>query len=396
MTLDLVCHVVDNYGDIAVVWRLAQALMEDTADGSRGKWQIRILVDDLAAFHALTPLVDPSLAVQEIAVPGHRVTVVRSTDKMALRALPLPDVIVEAFGAPTPVERLEAFFVASATELRARVVIHLEYLTAEAYSEDYHLLPSPLGRTGVERHFFVPGFRRHTGGLVFTDRSAALGTADLPPELRRGDETWLVTVFSYEHDFSHLWEDLAAYLQRAETPATARVMVLAGRPREGALASWQRNADPAITVQLVPFVDQDTYTALVNQADFNLVRGEESWVVAALSGKPFLWHAYLQDDNHQLVKIDAFLDVLAPEFATDGPEAQQAFAAMAAEFRAFNTRPATAPLRNSADDAPLEHYSVFFEHHEVLSRVLSRWALQMRNSAKLSRRLLDFLNSFRV
>ena len=41
-----------------------------------------------------------------------------------------------------------------------------------------------------------------------------------------------------------------------------------------------------IRLELVPFVDQDTYTALVNTADFNVVRGEESWVTAVLSGKP--------------------------------------------------------------------------------------------------------------
>jgi uncharacterized repeat protein (TIGR03837 family) len=330
-----------------------------------------------------------------------------------LRDLPVPDVLIEAFGAPTPVERLEAFFVAPATTLRARVLIHLEYLTAEAWSQDYHLLPSPLGKPGVERYFFVPGFLPHTGGLVFTDLMARLGTADLPPELQRGDETWLVTVFSYEHDFCHLWEDLAAFLQSpggiaAPGAQRARVMVLAGRPRDGALVSWERvkasRPDLApglarIALQLVPFVDQDTYTALVNQADFNVVRGEESWVVAALSCKPFLWHAYLQDDNHQLVKVQAFLDVLAPNFAADERtpgEARLTFEALATEFRAFNLRPTTLPLRNSADDAPLEHYSVFFEHYEVLTRVLSRWALQMRNSAKLSRRLMDYLNGFRL
>ena len=399
LTLELVCHVVDNYGDIAVVWRLAQALVEDLATGLYGDWQVRVLVDDLVAFLALNP-------------SGHTgsVTVLDSRDASALRSVPLPDVILEAFGAPTPVERLEAFFVSAegdsggAGGLLPRVLVHLEYLTAESWSERYHLLPSPLGRPGVERVFFVPGFREQTGGLVFTDRQFDLGPQSLPPELRRGDEELLVTVFSYEHDFTHLWEALATRLAAptgTKSAPTARVMVFEGRQREGALASWERvkarlGTDLAptlgrLTIQLVPFVSQDAYTALVNQADFNVVRGEESWVTAVLSGKPFLWHAYLQDDNHQLVKVNAFLEVLEPRFAGEGALGSEAFSRLAHEFREFNDR-----LTNSSSGPALEHYSVFFEHQELLTRVHSAWAHELRKSHKLSRRLLDFLNGFQL
>jgi len=384
LTLELVCHVVDNYGDIAVVWRLAQALVEDAA----GSWNVRVLVDDWQALHALVPEVEPDSFQQSVAVHGGAVTVFRLPSH-----LPPADVLVEAFGAPTPVERLEAFF-SSATR-SPRVIIHLEYLTAEAWSESYHLLPSPTGKPGVERHFFVPGFREHTGGLVFTDRSAALGNDQLPPELRRRDEDWLITLFSYEHDFSHLWLDLAAWLHEHEQ--TARVLVFAGRQRQGAVASWENLQGAAlpeaaaaglarIRLELVPFVDQDTYTALVNTADFNVVRGEESWVTAVLSGKPFLWHAYLQEDGYQQVKVKAFLDVLEPQYAPSGPDGARVFRELATEFVQLNER-----LVNSADEAPREHYRVFFENAALITRVQSEWARELRNSHKLSRRLLDFL-----
>jgi len=363
LTLDLICQVIDNYGDVAVSWRLAQALVEDGGPDLR----VRLLVDDIAAFRALCP------------GDTGAVTVMAWAD---LEANP-PDVLVEAFGAPTPHDHLEAFYA------RGGVLIHLEYLTAEAWSERYHLLPSPLGRPGVERFFFVPGFRANTGGLVFTDAAPALAN----PPWQPATEDLVISVFSYEHNFAHLWDDLADWTR--DTGKTARVRVCEGRQRDGCLASLaavcaRRGVPelPGVTVELLPFLDQNSYTALVNASDFNVVRGEESWVVALLSGKPFLWHAYLQDEGHQLVKVKAFLEVLEPHF--DG-DAQRVFAGVAHEFRQFNDR-----LANSAAEPPYEHYRVFWDNRVLLERVQRKWAAELRNSAKLSRRLLDFLGGFRV
>jgi hypothetical protein len=61
MTIDIICKVVDNYGDIGVVYRLARALAElDTS------LKLRLVVDDLAAFRALEPSVDPAESLQEV------------------------------------------------------------------------------------------------------------------------------------------------------------------------------------------------------------------------------------------------------------------------------------------------------------------------------------------
>ena len=48
MTLDILCKVVDNYGDIGFVYRLAKAL-RDVEPGIA----LRLHVDDLAAFSSL-------------------------------------------------------------------------------------------------------------------------------------------------------------------------------------------------------------------------------------------------------------------------------------------------------------------------------------------------------
>lgn len=387
MTIDLVCQVVDNYGDIAVVWRLAQALVQD----GPADLNVRLLVDDWDSFLALNPRLDPQADRQVLPCPGGSVTALRSValDRLDPERRRPADVLVEAFGAPTPVVWLEAFLAAAAAgtgSLKPRVILHLEYLTAERWSEEYHLLPSPVGREGVQRFFFVPGFRSRTGGLVFTDPA--------PVPATRGAEDWLMTLFSYEHDFTRFWDELADFL--GERGQTARVIVFAGRSRRGALSSWEtvrdrRGGVPAITVVDHPFVDQEAYTALLAAGDFHVVRGEESWVQAVLSGKAFLWQAYLQPEGHQGVKVDAFLEIWRPRFAADGPDALAVFEAVAGEFRALNRR-----LVNSDQEPPAEGYRIFWENRGLLERIGTRWAAELRKNAKLSRKMLEFLENYRI
>jgi hypothetical protein len=147
----------------------------------------------------------------------------------------------------------------------------------------------------------------------------------------------------------------------------------------------------SIAVVDQPFVDQETYTSLVQGGDFHVVRGEESLVQAVLAGHPFLWQAYLQPEGHQKVKVEALLEVWKPWFANEGPEGLAVYEQMAQEFRAFNER-----LVNSETEPPREHYKVFWQHHELLTRVGHAWASELRKSSKLSRKMLEFLKSSRI
>ena len=90
---DIFCAVIDNFGDIGVCWRLARQL------ASEHDWQVRLFVDDLKAFHALCPAVDPALDRQSAAgvmiehwhAPSH-----------AGDTLQIADVVIEAFGCELP------------------------------------------------------------------------------------------------------------------------------------------------------------------------------------------------------------------------------------------------------------------------------------------------------
>ena len=44
------------------------------------------------------------------------------------------------------------------------------------------------------------------------------------------------------------------------------------------------------------------------------IRGEESMSRACLSGIPFVWHAYPQSDEYQLVKVNALLERMKNHF----------------------------------------------------------------------------------
>jgi uncharacterized repeat protein (TIGR03837 family) len=48
---------------------------------------------------------------------------------------------------------------------------------------------------------------------------------------------------------------------------------------------------------------------VLSQCDFNIVRGEDSFVRAQLADKPFIWHIYPQEDRAHEVKLAAFLDL---------------------------------------------------------------------------------------
>ncbi len=140
MQWHLYCRVVDNFGDIGVAWRLAADL------AGRGE-SVRLAVDDPRALGWLAP-------------KGAEGVAVVAWNEAATRAA---DVVVELFGGGLPDSAL-----AGASD-REPVFINLEHLSAEAYVERSHGLPSPR-RTSDGYDFttwyFYPGFTADTGGLL--------------------------------------------------------------------------------------------------------------------------------------------------------------------------------------------------------------------------------------
>ncbi len=282
MQWDLYCRVVDNFGDIGVAWRLA-------ADLARRGESVRLAVDDASALAWLAPDGAP------------RVDVVGWDDGPPES----PDVVVELFGGGVPRS-------ARPRQTRAPIFVNVEHLTAEPYAERSHGLASPTARRGeapATTWFYFPGFSPASGGLLrepglierrraFGDGSAWLASLGVVP--RPGERR--VALFCYRNEaVAPLLDVLAAsptLLLATPGPAAEQVRACLG-------PSLARGALRAVAL---PWLAQDDFDRLLWSSDFNLVRGEDSFVRAIWAGAPFLWQLYVQDDGAHRAKLEAFLD----------------------------------------------------------------------------------------
>lgn len=323
MTLDILCKVVDNYGDIGVVYRLARALSELPETP-----RLRLIVDDLAAFSLLEPTVDPACPTQ--SVRGWTVLSWHGPESgseagycTAYAGDPATEVI-ECFACGRP-DWLEAMLF-NPDDPAVKTIVNLEYLTAEDYAGDFHKMPSLTRSSRVRKHLFLPGFTTATGGLILDEAFMRARARYAPAERFR------ILVFGYERDYTRVVEDIAAF--NRERPV--QVFLASGKSQNCFLAAWERAGRPFYAEPL-PFLRQEAWDELLASCDFLIVRGEDSMSRAALSGRPFLWQAYPQDGAHQLVKVQALLNRLRPYFSATE------FKTVESAFLAFNDRLADSP-----------------------------------------------------
>jgi uncharacterized repeat protein (TIGR03837 family) len=288
MKWDLFCRVIDNLGDIGVCWRLAVDLAE------RGE-SVRLFVDDAAALAWMAPRGAVGVSVQ----PWPR------ADTVTWPA----DVVIEAFGCELPPQIVSAM----ASQARPPVWINLEHLSAEAYVERSHRLPSPRPSgpgAGLVKWFFYPGFTPATGGLIrereLLQRQAAFDAdAWLVAQgaRRRGNER-MVSLFCYTNP---ALPDLLHDLARQPT----LLLVTDGLAAQQVIATLGPSlVRDALRVVMLPRLTQADYDHLLWASDLNFVRGEDSWVRAQWAGRPFVWQAYPQHDGAHTGKVEAFLDRL--------------------------------------------------------------------------------------
>jgi len=276
---DLFCRVIDNYGDAGVCWRLAADL------AARGH-AVRLVIDDASPLAWMAPAGAPGVQVLPWHAPLHAPG----------------DVVIEAFGCDPP----PAFVQAMAARAVPPVWINLEYLSAEAWVERSHGLPSPQPN-GLRKWFLFPGFTARTGGLLrepgllarreaFDGRAwlAARGWAAAPGER-------VALLFCYANP---ALPALCAAL--AEEPT---LLLVPPGPAQAGLAGFV--PPPGLRVLPLPHVSQPDFDHLLWSADLNFVRGEDSLVRAVWAGATFVWQAYPQHDGVHHDKVEALLDPMA-------------------------------------------------------------------------------------
>lgn len=305
-TLDIFCEIIDNYGDIGVVYRTAKELQKIFPES-----KIRVFLNRLDEFKKINS--------QVLDLPSQNIDGIEYITFDYLRdnanELLTAQVIIEAFGCQIPEEYMEIAYDNS------ELLINLEYLSAEDWIEDFHLQSSPLGRGKLKKVFFMPGFTEKSGGVIadsnYLERiqrvleNKEFYEKKYLSDIEDRENKIIGTLFSYEKNFTPLLEDLKKL--------DKDVVILAmGEKTQDSLRKILKNFSiedfrnslkyGKIEIRFLNFLNQEEYEELINIVDFNFVRGEDSFIRAVLTGKPYMWHIYCQEEYAHMDKIEGFLD----------------------------------------------------------------------------------------
>lgn len=300
------------------------------------------------------------------------------------------DIVIEAFACDLPSAYLDAMVQRVTAGGTAPAWLNLEYLSAEDWVEGCHALPSPHPSLPLTKHFFFPGFTAKTGGLILErgllaqrdafqrdPQAVAAFFADLGVSIPH--EACTVSLFCYPTAPVSDWFEAS---QADDRPVIC--LVPQGVAADAVRAFLQRPATVgasathgALTVQVVPFVDQEKYDKLLWACDFNFVRGEDSFVRAQWAGRPFVWQIYQQKENAHADKLDAFLGRYVEGMPSETALALTRF------HLAWNGLRETASL--------VQLWQALRENLTVLERHGSGWARSLVGHGDLATSLLQFV-----
>lgn len=305
---DIFCKIVDNFGDIGVCWRLAKQLHAEYG------LQVRLFVTHLELASKI--LVGISNCAQQTY---EGVSIVRWDEDTIFDTS--ADVVIETFSCELP----EAYL----THMDDKTAwVNVDYLSAEDWVPEFHGLNSQYQQTNRLRHFYFPGFSSNTGGLLREQTLISRRDAFQQSEQEIHD-FWQSLIIDYQQQSLNISlfcyenapvEQFLQMLAKANREISVFMPLSYGKSasllgQEG-LQAGDAITEGALTLHLLPFLNQTNYDKLLWACDINFVRGEDSWIRAVWAGKPFIWQPYWQTDNAHLLKLNAFLDRFygQPEF----------------------------------------------------------------------------------
>ena len=369
---DIFCRVVDNLGDAAICWRLARQLANEYS------LAVRLWIDQPQALRRLVPGARPGQMQDRVSIESWR-------DDDPRLSLPEPeqlaDVVIAGFECELPAGYRHAM------TSRRPVWINLDYLSAQAWVDTHHGLPSPKS-DGLTEYFFFPGFTSESGGLLREadlidrcerfdrDPSARIDfLRSLGIDARPGER--FMSLFCYpDSPVAELIDGLKAIEGQASaatgTPENWQLLIPEGIAPE---LSVRRG------VRRVPFVSQTDYDRLLWSCDLNWVRGEDSLVRALWSGRPLIWQAYRQIGEAHRPKLEAMID----RWLKDAELPDPAATAWRKAHTAWNTAPdpASRALITAALPPTLEQLP-------AIAAGARRWRTAQIGQSDLARRLVAF------
>lgn len=304
MEITVLCKVVDNFGDIGVVFRLCRALSE-----LKKNLEIRLVVSNLDSFAKISKGIDSTKTFQEFR--GWKVFDWNDNAlcKKEFSKNP-PEFILECFQCGRP-EWLEELLFSPQFNLNVQIV-NVEYLTAESWADDFHLLKSGTRSAKIKKINFMPGFTKKTGGLILdknfmrclSEKKFALNLVkqNLYKKILSEDfsDSFKILIFSYPKNFDFL----ASAIKEFSFLKKIIVFVASGAGADSAKISLKKFK---VNFICLPFMQQEVWDAFLSLMDFSFVRGEDSFSRCCLFGNPFIWNIYPQEEEFHIVKLNAFL-----------------------------------------------------------------------------------------
>lgn len=400
LSFDIFCEVIDNFGDIGVVYRFANELFKKYNSQDKDV-KIRVFLDKTSE---LTALDNKATEVEKQTLNSIEFITFDYLEKNK-DEIHSSEVIVEAFGYNLPSWYLEK------AKSTSSLLINLEYLSSEEWTLDFHLQESLIGAPKLKKFFFMPGLSPKSGGIITPssnlhidskyDDNNSFSLLDYSSFLTKDfvDNKKIGSIFTYEYNFNTLFNSLNA--QEEET-----ILLCLGEKSQLSIKellkikyNYSFNNDSEylgkfdkIHIIFLPFMVQSKYDFLLSLCDFNFVRGEDSFIRGILSSKPFLWHAYLQEDLVHLDKIDGFLMVFN-SFSDDKlPKYKNITQNYSELMIKFNTRTSNSFI----EEKPLnekEDFSIFFSKLEDLTNVNKAFSKYIITNCNLITKFTDFIKS---
>ncbi len=360
MNISVLCKVVDNFGDIGVVWRMCRQLFLDYPD-----LKLHLIVDDLSSFNKIWPKVDVNKDFQ--AVDGIDVYRWEAADFCSKKFLEKDgeklEIILETFQCGRP-DWLEDILFHKKLKRTVHIIM-IDYLTAEKYAEDFHCLQSLTRSAKVQKVNFMPGFTAKTGGLIIDREWKKLEEVNIKgPAL----------VFTYEKNW--------AGLCRAIKKHNLKVKLAQGRGMDSFYSEYIKISD---NIEKLPFLKQDEWDKVLKGSSVLFIRGEESLSRACLSGIPFVWHAYPQSDEYQLVKVNALLERIKNYFKPED------FLIVKNIWTDFNL-----PLEQISEEKMEKDADSFLDKREKLIYGFRAFAEDLRKNGDLCSNLMTFIQKFNI
>ena len=401
----ILCKVVDNFGDIGVVYRLARSLCD-----LKPELELTLVVSNLDSFHKMASQVNPQKSVQDFHYKNSTWKILDwnlepSKAASLFTGADFPfSIVLECFQCGRP-DWLENILFAPDFN-RTVQIINIDYLTAEDYADEFHLLKSGTRKTNIKKIFFMPGFTPKTGGLIFNKVSqnkdfnggpaSAGGLCEVPLSLHTAgtaqpplqslpQSDYKIFFFAYEDTCSSVVQGISTFqeeMKKTKPDFSVTVFLAEGKSSAPFLEGWEKAGRP-FKIQEVPFMQQEEFDFFITKMDFLFVRGEDSLARAALTGLPFVWQAYRQEENYQLVKVNALLQRMKDFFA---PEE---FSAIEKFWQTYND------CQNNADDQELAKM-LYDSARQKNTKGFKDFAETLHKNGNLAEHLLNFIEGLNL